>query len=68
MKYQPMEMKMVLTRLNDALRAGRSEVEITLKLRTVEVKMPFRAKSRNPVAYFLGAAAGSFAFASLPSG
>ena len=27
----PMEMKMVLTRLNVALRAGRSEVEIMLK-------------------------------------
>ena len=31
MKYQPVEIKMVLTRLNVALRAGRSEVEITLK-------------------------------------
>jgi hypothetical protein len=31
MKYQPIEMKMVLAKLNDALRAGRSEVEITLK-------------------------------------
>ena len=31
MKYQPVEIKTVLTRLNVALRAGRSEVEITLK-------------------------------------
>jgi hypothetical protein len=31
MKYHPVEIKMVLTRLNVALRAGRSEVEITLK-------------------------------------
>jgi len=31
MKYQPIEMKMVLTRLNVAFTAGRSEVEITLK-------------------------------------
>ncbi len=31
MKYQPAEMKIVLTKLNVALSAGRSEVEITLK-------------------------------------
>ena len=31
MKYQPIEMKMVLAKLNDALSAGKSEVEITLK-------------------------------------
>jgi hypothetical protein len=31
MKYHPMEIKMVLTRLNVALRLGRSEVEITSK-------------------------------------
>jgi hypothetical protein len=31
MKYHPTEMKMVLTRLNVAFTAGRSEVEITLK-------------------------------------
>jgi hypothetical protein len=31
MKYHPVEIKMVLTRLNVALSAGRSEVEITLK-------------------------------------
>lgn len=31
MKYQPIEIKMVLARLNVALMAGRSEVEITLK-------------------------------------
>ena len=30
MKYQPSEMKMVLTRFNDALSAGKSEIEITL--------------------------------------
>ena len=30
-EVQPVEIKMVLTRLNVALRAGRSEVEITLK-------------------------------------
>jgi len=28
MKYQPIEMKMVLTRLNEALRAGRSETDM----------------------------------------
>jgi len=31
MKYQPIEMKTVLIKLNDALTAGRSEIEITLK-------------------------------------
>jgi hypothetical protein len=30
MKYHPMEIKIVLTRLNVALMAGRSEVEIML--------------------------------------
>jgi len=31
MKYQPIEIKAALTRLNEALTAGRSEIEITLK-------------------------------------
>src|SRR5437588_4964853 len=46
MKYQPMEMKMVLTRLQVAFRAGRSEVEITLKRLNRSIKMSFRTKSR----------------------
>jgi hypothetical protein len=36
MKYHPIEMKMVLTRLRDALSAGRSEIEITLKLEALK--------------------------------
>ena len=42
MKYQPVEIKIVLTRLNVALRAGRSEVEITLKrLNRLGVKLVY---------------------------
>jgi len=31
MKYQPMEIKIVLIKFREALIAGRSEIEITLK-------------------------------------
>jgi len=31
MKYQPVEMKIVLIKFRDALIAGRSEIDITLK-------------------------------------
>jgi hypothetical protein len=31
MKYQPIEMKTVLTEFREALMAGKSEIEITLK-------------------------------------
>jgi hypothetical protein len=47
MKYQPIEMKAVLTKLREALTAGRSEIENTLNCCTVEASNPLSLQRFN---------------------